>query len=211
MSVLREMVSRLVRIAWPAADDDPCVVAVDVETTGLDPKRRVVVEVGWAGLIGRELVSRDSMFVFPASDPALEWDPKARELIGDRLPKPGKPLPHIDRALHAICLEAARIQRLTGRKPTLVMHNAPFDMSFLAYSGASVAWLINDEHGPFERRVFDTQTITSMMSKQGRLRSPALSKSCEELGCINGDHTAAGDAAATAVLAAHFLRDWRIT
>jgi DNA polymerase-3 subunit epsilon len=111
--------------ALPADWKSRSYLALDFETTGLDPKCERVVEIGAVRFRFREADAR------PESPAALA-----------ALVDPGKPMPRLVQAIHGISdedligapsfVDLAPALLSLARGATILAHNAPFDLSFLA-------------------------------------------------------------------------------
>jgi DNA polymerase III alpha subunit (gram-positive type) len=157
-------------------------VVVDVETTGLDPAEHVVVEVAWWCL---ETGEKDR-FVPPHGDFEMR-DAMVQALTVNGYYDRGLDNPSgWDRdgtALHRLH-EVLQGQTLVGANPL-------FDIAFLGplFAGAGLAVQ------PWHYRVLDVEAYARGVL--GLDYMPSLSRVCELLAVEPGDHTAAGDVAAT--------------
>ncbi len=156
-------------------------VAFDLETTGLDPKRDAIIEIGCARLRDGEVVDQYSTLVNPGRKLAFVITQLTgisdRDLLGQ---------PSIAEVL-------TPLMRFIG-SATMVAHNAPFDVGFLRAAGLS---LVNP--------VLDTFEIAGIVLPSRS--SYSLGALTAEFGIeLQHAHRAADDAAATALLLAALQR-----
>src|SRR5205823_5485352 len=117
-------------------------VALDLETTGLDPRRDEIIEVGAVKFRGPDVLEQFSTFVKPRQMPALEVQGITGIRPEDLLNAP--PFAAI----------AGDLLKFVGDWP-LVIQNASFDVPFLA------------EHGlPLPNRVLDTLEMARVLLGQ---------------------------------------------
>jgi DNA polymerase-3 subunit epsilon/ATP-dependent DNA helicase DinG len=160
-------------------------VALDLETTGLDPSRDAIIEIGLVRFRGEEILD--------------EWS---------SLVNPGKPVPaSITRLTGITSLDVAAaprlgelaglLRRFIGDAP-LVAHNAGFDLGFLRSAGIS-----------FAQPAIDTFELASIvLPSQPSYNLTAL---LDHFGqTLTGAHRALADAHATARLMAA-LQDYAAT
>lgn len=183
-------------------------VAIDLETTGLDPATCDIIEVGWQvvsdGVLRGDV--GEARFVFDAYHSCrYEGNPATDDAWNRRAQATDRPRNHLYtlNEIFGLLIDAAD---LCSIRPALCFHNAPFDVSFLATGalrrGLPLDWLMQESVGPFSRRIIDTQAI-GMARGYEKLALKAL---CERFDIINtAPHTAAGDARATAELAIRML------
>lgn len=162
---------------------DLSFVVFDSETTGLDPDRDKVVQLGAVRVVNGRIV--------PAE-------------VFDTLVNPGMPIPpgstKVHRVTDAMVADAPPFATVCtafhgfARGAVIVAHNAPFDMAFLhrerASSGAS-----------FDHPVLDTVHLSAVVF--GGSEDHTLDALCKRLDIdIPADqrHTAMGDAVATAAV-----------
>jgi DNA polymerase-3 subunit epsilon len=160
--------------------DGQTIEAVDTETTGFDPGQgHEVVEVARVSIVNRSL--------------AESWS---------SLIRPSRPIPHGASAVHGITnpmvaeapgpTEIGRKLREACGDRTLVFHNAPFDLPFLA------ALLRGAGQPPFTAPVIDTLGLARGLFGAG---SNALGPLARRLGLPEEtEHRAAADARTTARL-----------
>ncbi|MBI5575986.1 MAG: 3'-5' exonuclease [Deltaproteobacteria bacterium] len=157
-------------------------IAIDVETTGLDPGYgHRVCEIALLKFLRGNVI--DSLVSFV--DPLRSITPGASAVNGITDPMvAGAPL---------FSDLYPKIVSFIGDDIT-VFHNAPFDLSFLRSEArlAGGAWPPN--------RVIDTLQLAR---KSGRFSHHSLSVVCRELGIATSFHRAEGDAWATGKLLLH--------
>jgi DNA polymerase-3 subunit epsilon len=159
-------------------------IAIDVETTGLDPGvGHRICEIALLKFLRGNVV--DSLVSF--IDPLRSISPGASAVNGitDSMVT-GAPL---------FSDLFPRILSFIGND-VLVFHNAPFDRSFLR----AEARLAGEEWPP--NRVVDTLRIAR---GTGRFRDHSLSAVCRELGIAAGFHRAEGDAWAAGKLLLYLI------
>jgi DNA polymerase III epsilon subunit-like protein len=184
------------RLLQPINREDLTFIAVDTETTGLDPSTCAVTEVGWQIVHRGKLENASSAFV--RMNPAcLVDDNEVCKKNAERATN--LQFDHIEPGLVRLRHCGEMLLRETGVRPHLVFHNAPFDVSFISTNSIDpVRWLFQEDAGPFSRRMFDTQVAVQPLVMRGQLKSQSLKAVCELLGVKPGNHTAAEDARATA-------------
>lgn len=187
------------RLLVPIRREDLTFIAVDTETTGLDPTTAGVTEVGWQVVergvltVGEEFVVKPSRRNFVIDDhPRTRENAQRGQTMGVSM----------GLALGKLHQTGKKLREHTGMRPRLVWHNAPFDLMFLATDVAegqgNLRWLLTEADGPFSRRPLDTQALIQPLVLRGQLKSSALSHLCETLGVRPGNHRAGEDARATA-------------
>lgn len=162
--------------------DQRIFVALDLETTGLDPKTDEIIEIGAVRFQGDQILNRFSTLI-----------------------NPGRVIPHqIQRLTNISTEEAASAPRLQEVMPELlafidrevfavVAHNAGFDLSFLNAAGIRL-----------NRQAFDTFELATILWPSRP--SYSLSRLCLHEGISLVDaHRALDDSEATARL---FYRLW---
>jgi len=168
--------------------------ALDLETSGLDPRRDQILSVGMVPIRGGVIQWGDHFYslVRPQT-----WDNLDGEAIRVHhiLPEELEDAPPLEPILLEIEI------RLSGGA-ALVLHHAPFDLAFLqrAFRGAGKKWL--------RPAVVDTRVLVSRFEeRQKRLMpyAPDLTRSLSELVQLFNlapytPHHALGDALATAEL-----------
>lgn len=211
---------------------NPTFIAIDTETTGLDPIYGYLLEVGWQVVFEGRLAGPAYTTFVKAPHGMTERQFEKRYLenqrgdrnatsdgVFERRRDPGAfflPLKDIFTLLRA---DAGNL----SIRPSLCFHNAPFDMAWLIAGLAimlgdgnipgndcSAAFLFEEARGPFARRILDTQAIALYHHMRGRpgYESCSLAKLCAHFKIVNtAPHTAGGDARATAELALAMLRE----
>lgn len=152
-------------------------VALDLETTGLDPKRDAIIEIGAVRFQGRQMLERFHTLVNPQRAIPL----RVQQITGIRnadvttAPPLARVVPELLAFVHS---EVAAV----------VAHNAGFDLSFLQTAGIQ-----------FHRPALDTfELATILLPNQA---SYNLGELCRTLQIdLPNAHRALGDAAATAHL-----------
>lgn len=156
-------------------------VVFDTETTGLDPVKDDVVQIGAVRVVNGRIVEGERF---------------------DMLVNPGRPIPPASTRVHGISDDmvagAADLETATRafhhfcRDAVLVAHNAPFDVAFLKRYGRCCD--LN-----FDHPVLDTVLLSAVLF--GGSATHTLDALSERLGvdiAENLRHTAIGDAVATA-------------
>ncbi|MCC1491490.1 3'-5' exonuclease [Cognatishimia sp. F0-27] len=160
---------------------DLCFVAFDSETTGLDPQKDDVVQLGAVRVLNGRIVDGETL---------------------DTYVDPGRPIPAASTRIHGICdadvagapdfAKACSAFHAFARDAVLVAHNAPFDIAFLRRyeNRLGLEW---------DHPVLDTVLLSAVVF--GTTESHTLDALCDRLGITIPDalrHTALGDARATA-------------
>ena len=160
---------------------DLCFVVFDSETTGLDPIRDDVVQLGAVRIVNGKIVQGE---------------------VFDRLVNPGRPIPPASTAVHHVSDEmvadapafdeVCRAFHKFSENAVIIAHNAPFDMAFLRRQskGTDIA---------FDHPVLDTVHLSAVVF--GGSAEHTLDALCDRLDVTIPDdvrHTALGDALATA-------------
>ena len=161
-------------------------VIFDTETTGLDPARDEIVQIGAVRALNGRLVEGETF---------------------ETLVDPGRPIPAVASRVHGItdAMVAGKLSPRTAvvafefyaRGETLVAHNAPFDMALLARHARD---------GAFDGPVLDTVLLSAALF--GEAAEHTLDAIAERLGVPLSAavrHTAMGDAVATAQVLLHML------
>lgn len=149
----------------------------DTETTGLDPERDALIQIGAVRVVHGRLIAGESF---------------------DELMDPGRPIPAASTRIHGITdamvkgafapSEVCERFKAFARDSVLVAHNAPFDWRFL-----------NRVTPMGERAVLDTVLISAIL--YGTTDQHSLDALCERLHITIPEterHTGLGDALATA-------------
>lgn len=153
-------------------------VCIDLETTGLDPKRDKIIEIGAVRVEKGQITGEWETFV----DPGRKLEERIVELTGirdEQLAGAGK-MPEVLPALYAFL----------GELP-LLGHSVLFDFSFLKKAAVN-------ERQTFERQGIDTLKIARKYLKE--LESRSLGALCVHYGISHNAHRALEDARATVVL-----------
>ena len=153
-------------------------VCIDLETTGLDPKRDKIIEIGAVRVEQGEVVEEWETFV----NPGQELPKRIVELTGicDEDLSGAQPIREILPKLFAFLGENA-----------LLGHSILFDFSFLKKAAVN-------EKMSFEKQGIDTLKIARKYLKD--LESRSLGALCRHYGIPHSAHRALGDARATAAL-----------
>ncbi|MBM3946221.1 MAG: 3'-5' exonuclease, partial [SAR202 cluster bacterium] len=134
------------------------MVALDLETTGLDFQHDAIIEVGALKFRGRTVLQEFSTFVNPYRPiPSL-----VQKLTGIT--------PQDVAAAPSFSTVAAELESFVGDLP-VVGHNVRFDLSFLSRGGLRFS-------GP----PFDTQDLASVLKAKGEYSLAALTR---EMGIVN--------------------------
>lgn len=199
MRLARKFTRQLMRWLAPACHpEDLSFIAVDTETTGLDPSLCGVTEVGWTVVEHGKIAYTSSALVLPRNPRVLVDDIDmcrenlTRSAVGSEC--------SLFEALESIRRSAIGVTTRTGVRPALAFHNAPFDVSFIVADqvGLAMRWMFQESDGPFSRRIIDTQAMVQPLILSGELKSQSLKGICELLGVTPGTHRAADDSRATA-------------
>lgn len=163
----------------PLTDID--FVVLDTETTGLEPERDELVQIGAVRMVNGRPVAGEAM---------------------ETLVNPGRSIPPQSSRVHGITDEqvadapgvAEAVARLHdfARDAVLVAHNAPFDLAFLKRREAEIG-------ARFDHPVLDTVLLSAVLF--GPHEAHNLDALCTRLGIdvpVERRHTAPGDAEATA-------------
>lgn len=156
-------------------------VVFDTETTGLDPERDEIVQIGAVRVVNGRIVQGERY---------------------DTLVNPGRPIPKGSTKVHGISddmvatapsvAEAVAGFHAFARDAILVAHNAPFDLAFLRRASR--------EHDyAFEHPVLDTVLLSAVLFGGSAVHTlDALAERLDVDIAGNVRHTAIGDALATA-------------
>ncbi|RAH97803.1 DNA polymerase III subunit epsilon [Acuticoccus sediminis] len=161
-------------------------VVFDTETTGLDPKRDSLVQIGAVRVLNGRMLEGEAF---------------------ETLVNPCRPIPASATRVHGITAEmvasapepapaVAAFHRF-ARAETLVAHNAPFDLAILARHADGIA---------FDEPVLDTVLLSAALF--GAAEAHTLDAIAERLGVTidaAARHTAMGDAVATAQVLLHMI------
>lgn len=156
-------------------------VVFDTETTGLDPVKDEIVQIGAVRVLNGRLVASEAF---------------------DTLVDPGRPIPATAARVHGITAaivagapspgEAVASFHRFARGETLVAHNAPFDLAFLTRHARRGGY-------EFDAPVLDTVLLSAALF--GESAEHSLDAIAERLGVAidaAARHTAMGDAVTTA-------------
>ena len=157
-------------------------VAVDVETTGLDPKKDAIIEIGAVRFCGHEIVDTFATFVDPGRPVPLFIQQLTHISDQDVAGKPS-----IDRVAPEL------LAFVDGSAHGIVGHNVGFDVGFLQAAGIN-----------FHRPKLDTHELATILLPH--MPSYNLGELCRSLDIhLDDAHRANADAAATAYL---FMQLW---
>ena len=194
--VLRWLLDRLRPAPWW---DDPVYWALDLETSGLDPKSDRILSVGMVP-IRRGAIAWGERFYSLTHPGSFEGLTREAITVHHILPEELAEAPPFDEVLPEIAERLAGDG--AGRESVLLAHHAPLDLAFLgrAFRGAKRPW-----HRP---RVVDTRLLISRLEHRRQRLEPypaplprALSEIREHLGLPACEyHHALSDALATAEL-----------
>ena len=160
---------------------DLAFVVFDSETTGLNPAKDDVVQLGAVRIVNGKIIATETF---------------------ETLVNPGRPIPSQSSKVHGITDDmvaeapdfdraGAAFQSFVGNA-VLVAHNAPFDMAFLNRGSPS-------DNGRFSNAVMDTVHLSAIVFGGSAVHT--LDALCDRLNVSIPDisrHTALGDALATA-------------
>ncbi|MCA9582904.1 MAG: 3'-5' exonuclease [Myxococcales bacterium] len=162
---------------------------IDFETTGLDPEKDRILEIGIVCFDGGRLSKRHNFLVNP--DMPVPEEAKKIHGIGDeelaQAPKFEELFPDI-------------VGHLTGRLP--VAYNADFDRRFLRAEFARISWELEDSPPPALRAdVIWIDPLVWVRELQKYEKRKKLTDVCERMGIpLEQAHRAAGDAEATGLV-----------
>lgn len=166
---------------WQANLDDLTFVVFDTETTGLQPHKDEIVQIGAVRVVKSKIVPGEQI---------------------DMLVDPGRPIPPASTKVHGVSdamvagaptiIPATKTLHGFASGAVLVAHNAPFDMAFLHNheKEAGLEW---------KHPILDTVLLSAVLF--GRTEVHTLDALCERLDVVIPPelrHTALGDAHATA-------------
>ena len=156
-------------------------VVFDCETTGLDPEKDAVVQIGAVRVVNGKIVDGEAF---------------------DALVHPGRPIPASSTRVHGIDDETVahcpsfdavcRRFHQFAQNAVLLAHNAPFDMAFIRRESGKAGY-------EFDNSVLDTVHLSAIVF--GGSQEHTLDALCQRLGVTLHDdvrHTGLGDAMATA-------------
>ena len=152
------------------------IVVFDIETTGLDPKKDAITEIGAVKIINKEIVDSFQTFV----NPEVPIPAEITKLTGidDNMVKDA---PLINQALE-------RFKEFCGNA-ALAAHNAPFDLGFIKEKSKSLGWEINNP-------VIDTLVLSRELVQD--VKRHKLDHLAKHFGIrLDNHHRAHDDAAAT--------------
>ncbi len=155
-------------------------VALDLETTGLDPKRDQIIEIGAIRFQGNRILDQFVTFVNPGRAIPL----RIQQLTGIRASDVAKAPSLTEVAPELLAFVGADVA-------AVVAHNAGFDMGFLRAGGIN-----------FQRPALDTFELATILLP--RASSYSLGELCRQLSiALEEAHRALDDARATAQLFMH--------
>ncbi len=162
-------------------------VALDLETTGLDPKLDAIIEFGAVRFRDGEVIAEYSTLI----NPGRPIPPEITTLTGisndDFLPKLHKPGEPTQPAAPTLAQALSAIQTFVGNAP-IIGHNVGFDLSFLY------------PHGLFQNNLWiDTYDLAAVMIP-GATRYSLSSLACQLNIELTEAHRALNDARASALL-----------
>ena len=189
---------------------NPTFIAIDTATTGLDPARDYLLEVGWQLVVeGKLRGDPESAFIHQGQAEAY-YATVPHNYATDATLVRWRAGEHV--RLFEVMKRIYVTTAASPIRPALCFHNAPFDMSFLTtqtmLEAESAAFFFEEARGPFSRRMIDTQAIALYHHLRGNCESCALGKLCAHFDIMNeAPHTAGGDARVTVQLALAMLRE----
>lgn len=171
---------------------------IDVETTGLDPRRHEIIEVGVIRVTADTLEELDSAYLRVRPEHIEDADPRTLSLNG-YCERAWDGAPQLIEALFWVSplLEGA----------ALAAHNVSFDRAFL-----EAAWRHTGVvPPPMDHHVLDTVSLAWPLVTSGQLESLSLEAVCAHLGIARPiKHHALADAKASLNVARRLLPDNRI-
>lgn len=172
---------------------------VDVETTGLDPTRHEIIEIGVVAADPRTLETRGMLDVRVRPARIDDADPAALRINGWS----------VDAWKDAVPLDIAlvRVKPLLDGA-LLAGHNVSFDRAFL-----DAAWRATGVAAPdVDHHVLDTATLAWPLHAAGVVESLSLGVVCKALGIdLEQPHRALADAQRSLEVARRLLPDARLT
>ncbi len=161
----------------PKSYTDETYIVFDIETTGLDPKKDAITEIGAVKIMDGKIVDTLSKLVNPNREISMQ----ITELTGitnDMV----KDAPGIDEIL-------PKFLEFCGAN-LVIAHNAKFDVSFISAAAARLGLA-------FENGIFDTVSLSKEIFPNEKKHN--LEVLCERLGIsLENHHRALDDAQATA-------------
>lgn len=166
---------------WQANLDDLTFVVFDTETTGLQPHKDEIVQIGAVRVVKSKIVPGEQIDILV--DPGMKIPPASTKVHGvtDAMVFGAPKIVPASQTLHGFATDAV-----------LVAHNAPFDMAFLHNheKDAGLVW---------DHPILDTVLLSAVLF--GRTEVHTLDALCDRLDVVIPPelrHTALGDAHATA-------------
>lgn len=156
-------------------------VVFDTETTGLDPARDAVVQIGAIRILRGRLVEGETCDLYVNPDRPIPPASTKVHGVTDAMVAHAPPMAEAGRRFHRFASGAV-----------LIAHNAPFDMAFFKRAEAAIG-------APFDHPVLDTVLLSAAVFGESEVHT--LDALCDRLGVMLPDalrHTALGDAHATA-------------
>jgi len=166
---------------------------IDLETTGLDPARHEILEIGVIRVDARTLTELDSTDVRVCPTRLADADPEALRRNGYS-PRRWEDAASLPEALDWVA------PLLVGA--TLAGHNVGFDRAFL-----EVAWRATGGPPPdLDHHLLDTATLAWPLLAEGRIDSLSLIAVCTALGIgLHDPHRALSDAERSLEIARQLL------
>lgn len=152
------------------------IVVLDIETTGLEPKKHSITEIGAVKLINKKIIDSFETFVNP--EIPIPSDITKLTGIDDYMVKDAPLIGQALGMLKDFCGDAA-----------LAAHNAPFDIGFIREKAKSIGWEIKNP-------IIDTLSLSKELIKE--LKRHRLDQLAKHFGIrLDNHHRAQADARAT--------------
>jgi len=138
---------------------------VDVETTGLDSKKDVVIEVGLCEISwGDDMVATITRMYSGLQDPGVPLSPEVQQLTG-----------LTSESLTGQSIDWGVVSSMWEKASVVIAHNADFDRSFLSrlpqLSGPAKHWACSVRHIDWYGKGFGTRKLSYLAAEHGFVNS----------------------------------------